>query len=66
LWRMPDRALVRLDMHVEEDCTPGYSEPLGVDELDGYLGLDFLYQWMPLFDLSGRELMLFDLNGLRE
>jgi hypothetical protein len=38
-------------------------DDLGVAHVDGYLGLDFLYQWLPLFDLAGHELALFDLRA---
>lgn len=61
-WRLPDDTVVELDVYVAEQCEPSYVADLGVPHVDGYLGLDFLYQWLPVLDLGGREVTLFDLR----
>jgi hypothetical protein len=59
-WSLPAGGTAALDMRIVAACTPRYPMPLGADTVHGYLGLDFLYRWLPLFDFPGRQLALFD------
>jgi hypothetical protein len=40
---------VTLDAHVFERTSVDYARASGL-QIDGYLGLDFLYRWLPVID----------------
>jgi hypothetical protein len=61
---LPNGETVEIDVHVAEE-PPRYVVPLGVDELHGVLGIDFIRRWMSVFDFPGRELLLFDYSASR-
>jgi hypothetical protein len=43
-----------------EQAAPTYVVDVGVDHVDGSLGIDFLRRWLQVFDFPSRELLLFD------
>jgi hypothetical protein len=48
-----------LEMYVSPHL-PQDAARFGVPRIDGVLGIDFLYQWVYVFDFAGRELVLFE------
>lgn len=62
-WVLPNGERVTIDMVLAERYEHGYGPDVGVTEIHGALGVDFLYRWFPLFDLGGRELVLFEFGG---
>jgi hypothetical protein len=61
---LPGGQVLEIPFQVIED-PPKYLVPLGVDELHGVLGIDFLRRWMQVFDFPGRQLLLFDYSASR-
>jgi hypothetical protein len=58
---LPGGGTAALDVLMVPECRPSYGAELAVI-VDGYLGLDFLYRWLPVMDFVGRELVLFDFS----
>jgi hypothetical protein len=56
---LPSGVRIPLDMGIEH-VAPTYAVDVGVDRLDGSLGIDFLRRWLQVFDFPSRELLLFD------
>lgn len=56
---LPNGDVISLAMRIETG-PPEYVVDTGMGELQGMLGIDFLRRWMQVFDLPGRELLLFD------
>jgi len=58
---LPSAESVDVEMFVVAEIDPGYVADLGT-HLDGYLGLDFLYRWLPIFDFPRSALWLVPLG----
>lgn len=56
--QLPNGDPVHMEAAVESDM-PEYIGEVGVRQIDGVLGVDFLRRWMQVFDFPGRELVLF-------
>ncbi len=63
VWlRLPDDTTVDMEMLVGNLIEPDYVDTLG-SGIDGYLGLDFLYRWLPLIDFPNHALWLVPLDA---
>jgi hypothetical protein len=52
-WRFPDGERLTIHTAIIDGYDPGYGPDDGVERIHGALGLDFLYQWLPVFDFPG-------------
>jgi hypothetical protein len=60
--RLPGGLSLGQEMRVVESVTPSYVGELGT-HVDGCLGLDFLYRWMPVIDFPRSTLWLLPLDA---
>jgi hypothetical protein len=56
---LPNGVRIPLNVRIDQ-VAPTYAVDVGVDHLDGSLGIDFLRRWLQVFDFPSRELLLFD------